>query len=68
VPLARGGEFCIVDERTGKRWLTTYELTRADAERPSGVPSQTRRVARCASCPIQASRRRTAGRWATGRA
>jgi len=33
VPLARGGEFCIVDERTGKRRLTTYKVTRADAER-----------------------------------
>jgi hypothetical protein len=37
----------IVDERTGKRHLTTYKLTRADAERafPGAEPDlQTREV------------------------
>jgi len=53
----------IIDERTGERRLTTYKLSRADAERAFPGASQTCRRARSATspsrtgCPPTADRR-----------
>jgi hypothetical protein len=52
----------ITDERTGERRLTTYKLSRPDAERafPGAEPDLQR--ARSATCRVQVKRLRTADR------
>jgi hypothetical protein len=44
----------IIDQRTSERRLTTYKLTRIDAERAFRALSQTIQRARSATCPTEA--------------
>jgi hypothetical protein len=56
----------IVDERTGKRRLTTYKLTRADAERafPGAEPDlQTREIREIPDTQRPLANSRPGGKW-----